>query len=425
MEQALHHTKIITYKGVLTKMKKIKKKPLLFVFVLVATVVLTACDSGPQERGLLADTIGLATERAEALTESLTAFTGVQGLTIAIVDAETGFTWTQGFGYADTTNNIPVTEDTVFMIASVSKLFTAIAAMQLVEQGLIDLDEPIVTYLPNFSILPHFTDGGDYRNITTRMLLNYTSGLPMEPPGVHWPDLFTHDGHDDEFLNSLLMLLHNTNMIAQEGTRTSYSNAGMELLGILMASMAGYDNYFEGFVNLTNGSLFEPLGLTLTSYVLNDEIIENMSLAYINHLSQHSFIGYYNALPSGSMVSNANEMAILMHAILRDIMFDDGQLLQQETFNQMLDISDAPRSRYAMGHLRVHWGLGIKERVSASGISHFGHGGMGEGHHAEMIFHPETGIGVFVSVNSDVGRIVSTMLSEELLVSAVNEKMGN
>ena len=221
-------------------MKKTKKSSLLFIFLLVTTVAVAACSPNPQAGGLFADTVGLATERAEALVESIDAFSGVPGLTIAIVDAENGFTWTQGFGYADTTNSIPVTEYTVFEIASITKAFNAIAVMRLVEEGLIDLDEPIITYLPNFSILPHPVDGGDYRNITARMMLNYTSGLPMFLPlnngGV---SMFTSDGHSEEYMNNFLMHLSNETMIAQEGARTSYSNTGVETLGILIASMAG------------------------------------------------------------------------------------------------------------------------------------------------------------------------------------------
>jgi len=407
-------------------MKKIKKSPLLLIFLLVSTVTLAACAPSSQAGTSLENTIRLATERAEALTESISAFSGVQGLTIAIVDAETGFTWTQGFGYADTANGIPVTEDTLFEIASVTKPFTAIAVMRLVEEGLIDLDEPVITYLPDFSILPHPAEGGDYRNITPRMLLSHSAGLPMWLPlNNGGASMITPAGHTDEYMNNFLMHLSRETMIAQEGTRPSYSNAGIETLATLIATVAGYDNYFEGYLNYTTGLLFEPLGLTHTSFLLTDETIANMSKPYLNHLGHYRSIDFVNSLSVGSMVTNASEMAILMHTILRDAMFDDGQFLRQETFDQMFDFGDTSRSRYTLGHLRVHWGLGFKERVSADGISYIGHGGMGEGHHAEMIFHPETGIGVFVSVNSNVGRIVPTVLSEELLLSAVNEKMGN
>ena len=95
-------------------------------------------------------TIELANTQAEQLMQEYS----VPGLAMALVDAENGFTWTHSFGYADTQNSAPVKEDTLFSIASISKPFTAIAVMQLVEEGLIDLDEPLVTYLPEFRMLP-------------------------------------------------------------------------------------------------------------------------------------------------------------------------------------------------------------------------------------------------------------------------------
>ena len=68
----------------------------------------------------------------------------ITGLAIALIDASTGFTWTQGFGYADTATESLVDEHTLFQIASTSKPFTAISVMQLVEEGLIELDSPLI-----------------------------------------------------------------------------------------------------------------------------------------------------------------------------------------------------------------------------------------------------------------------------------------
>jgi len=293
--------------------------------------------------------------------------------------------------------------------------------MSLVEAGLIDLDAPIITYLPEFSVLPSPT-GGNYRNITARMLLSHTAGLPMFNTGTG--NMSSVGYHDEAFLNDYLITVATERMIAEEGTQVFYSNVGMELLGVLVARTAGYDNQFEGFVNYTHAFLFEPLGLNLTSYVMTDEIRAHMSGKYFNPILRRDWddLELYNGLSPGSMYTNASEMAVLMHTILRDIKFDDGIFLRQEIFNQMFDFDSA--TRYQLGQNNVYFGLGFFQRTSRSGLLMIGHSGMGAGHRTEMLIHPESGIGVFVSVNADSGGMIPTILTEEILVSAVNEKIG-
>lgn len=88
----------------------------------------------------------------------------VTGLSIALVD-EKGIVWSEGFGYADKEAEIRATPDTVYNAGSISKIFTAAAAMQLTEQGKLDIDQPLQKYLPEFSIKSRF---GDTRKITPR-----------------------------------------------------------------------------------------------------------------------------------------------------------------------------------------------------------------------------------------------------------------
>lgn len=98
----------------------------------------------------------------------------VPGLSIALVDDQR-VVWSQGFGYADAERRIPATDQTLYGIGSVTKLFTAAAVMQLAEQGRIDLDVPLTRYLPEFSMRARFADAAP---ITPRNLLTHHSGLP-------------------------------------------------------------------------------------------------------------------------------------------------------------------------------------------------------------------------------------------------------
>src|SRR5947199_6202547 len=98
-------------------------------------------------------------------------------LSIALVDDQK-VVWAAGFGFQDRDRKIPATAETVYRVGSVSKLFTDVAVMQLVEEGKIDLDAPVAKYLPEFK--PGYKEGE--KQITLRMLMSHRSGLIREPP---------------------------------------------------------------------------------------------------------------------------------------------------------------------------------------------------------------------------------------------------
>ncbi|MCL2416026.1 MAG: serine hydrolase, partial [Defluviitaleaceae bacterium] len=149
---------------------------------------------------LFGEEYSLTKQTAVIMTHQFLEGLGIPGMTVALVDADLGYTWTFGAGFADIEAGRFVNEMTLFDIGSVTKTFTAYAVLQLVEQGIIDLDEPIVTYLPDFSVLPHPVYGGDYRNITARMLLAHISGVP----GDTFDGLFVTGGQSPDYMNNFL-----------------------------------------------------------------------------------------------------------------------------------------------------------------------------------------------------------------------------
>ena len=356
-------------------------------------------------------------ETAMTMAEELLQENAVPGMSIALVDAENGFTWTRSFGYADTQNNIPVTEDTMFSIASLSKPFTAIAVMQLAEAGLIDLDIPIVTYLPEFSMQPHPALGGNYRNITARMLLSHTSGV--------YPDFlgngaFTTDGQYEGFLNDLLTTLSEETMTSKEGSSFIYANSGYDLLGILVATVSGYDNAFEGFVSYTNEHIFTPIGMTRSTFGMNEQLLPYLARPHTNATTQEEMV-FANGLPGAGMFSTANDMAQFMHILLGGGHFENGQLLSQNTLEKMMRVHDFDFS-YAMGGMT--YGLGFMQRMNANGFSSIGHGGTLPYYHSEMVFDSDSSIGVFVTVNSSTGISVANLMAEVTLQNAIYAKTG-
>jgi len=392
-------------------MRKIAKK--LTALVLAATMVLSPlavhASETEQQPEQFEVTIQTATQTAEALMEALS----IAGFTVAIVDVDSGFTWLQGFGYADAATQVPVTEYTLFSIGSTAKIFTAIAIMQLVEDGILDLDEPIVTYLPEFRLLPNPVHGGDYRNITTRMLLTHVSGI-HEFHGSESASLIAQDRY---FKNRLMPYLAELHMQNQEVNRVTYNNTAYTMLGILVARLTGSANYFDGFVRYTQENIFDPAGMASSSFEINSANRANIATPYIDATTPGMFM-YVSAASAGSMVSNAYDMAQFMHIMLSG----GGDILLPATIQEMRTPQDFGIP-FPNDIPNMPMGLGLMYVAHADGLVTIGHGGSLH-HHTEFLLDFDNGIGVFVSGNSATSAAATTPLATAILRAAVEEKTG-
>jgi CubicO group peptidase (beta-lactamase class C family) len=138
----------------------------------------------------------------------------IPALSIALVDGNS-IVWAEGFGFADPAAKTPATAATVHRVGSVSKLFTDIALMQLVEQGKVALDVPVTRYLPTFAPTNRFQEP-----ITLRMLMTHYSGIVRESPVGNYFD------PTEPSLEASIASLNETEVIYAPGTRLKYSNAG-------------------------------------------------------------------------------------------------------------------------------------------------------------------------------------------------------
>ena len=368
--------------------------------------------------------LGLTTA---TFAEAIPAFieqVGAVGVTVALVDAHAGFTWVQGFGYADSVAGVPVDGDTIFQLASISKPFTAIAVMQLVEAGVINLDEPITTYLPEFSLLPDVLTGtADYSNVTVRMLLSHASGIMVDflSSGV-----FTYDDYYPGFMDNFLENIAGFPMAIPESYMFSYANNAFTLLGILVATMATeYDSVFEGFVSYMQENVLDAAGMELSTFQLTDRHWPHVAESYISRGVREDFV-FFNALPTGGLMSTANDMARFMHVVLNQgALPTGGRLLSAGTMRQMLTPQQFDlASGLDLMLPNMHPGIGFIHSTGITGFTHAGHGGNLIHFHSDMAFDLDSGIGVFVSANSVESLGWVSALSVEILMTAVFEKTG-
>lgn len=241
-------------------------------------------------------------------------------------------------GEADSERGIPVSDNTLFQIASVSKLVTATAVMQLAERGAFQLDDDINDYLSFRVVHPKFPNS----TITFRMLLSHTSGIDNNWD-VYESLYTTHSGGGDstisleEFMNGFLLsdgkwYDEEKNFTADEpGTKFAYSNIGYGLLGYLVEEIAGIP-----FPEYSKKHIFDPLGMTETAWLHKDLAnSERLAIPYEsqgNPLIPYSFPTY----PDGTLKTTISDFAKFYMSIMNDGQGDNGAILAQTSIEEML-----------------------------------------------------------------------------------------
>ena len=175
------------------------------------------------------------------------------GLALTVYTPDLG-TWTAGYGNTAGWGAVPVTPQTGFCLGSISKTFTAAAVVNLAREGKIDLDAPLRTYIPEFRIQSRFPGSLE---VTVKHLLTHTSGVPSD----RYVDIFS--GKTGDF-RSALDFIQGDYLLFPPGERTSYTNLGYALLGILIERVTGRD-----FYDYEREEILKPLGMVHSDFDKN------------------------------------------------------------------------------------------------------------------------------------------------------------
>jgi len=210
-------------------------------------------------RALVAQDSIPATDKYSAVARNLTSLIereraqkGVPGISIALVDGQR-VVWARGFGWADSSGKTPATASTVYRVGSISKLLLDVAIVELAQQHKLDLDAPVQRALPSFH--PRNPFGGD---ITIRELMAYRSGLTREPPvGNYFDDDSTHA----RTLAATVASLNSTTLVSQPGTRATYSNAAIAVLGDVLERTQK-----EPFASYLDRAGLKPIGMDHSAF---------------------------------------------------------------------------------------------------------------------------------------------------------------
>ena len=285
----------------------------------------------------------------------------------------------KGYGYADFTAKKPVLADqTLFRPGSISKLFTATAVMQLVEQGKLDLDRDVNEYL-DFAIPKTYPEP-----VTLRRLLTHTAGFEET-----LKNLFVAHESDLKPLRTYLVN-QMPPRIFSTGKVVSYSNYGFTVAGYIVEHVSGekFERYIDNHIlkplRMTNSTFDQPLPVALTP---------QMSQGYLAAAKKPRDFEFVQAAPAGALSATAADMTRFMLAFLQDGTVDGVAILKPETMRQM-------ESRQFELHPMIN-GLGLTfMEYSMNGQRIIAHGGDTVYFHSDMVLVPDAHVGYFISYNS-------------------------
>jgi CubicO group peptidase (beta-lactamase class C family) len=320
----------------------------------------------------------------DALIPSQLRNRNIAGAVISVVkDGQVLFQ--KGYGYADVEEKKPVLPDqTLFRPGSISKLFTATAVMQLVEQEKLDLDRDVNDYL-DFQIPKTYP-----APVTLRQLLTHTAGFEET-----LKNLFVARESDMKPLRTYLVN-EMPARIFPPGNIPSYSNYGFTLAGYIVERVSG-----EKFERYIENHILKPLGMNNSTFdqPLPPQLAPQMSKGYLSASKKPRDFEFVQAAPAGALTTTAADMTRFMLAFLQDGAVDGVSILKPETVRQM-------ETRQFEFHPMLP-GLGITfMEYLIDPVRFIAHGGDTVYFHSDMILVPGAHLGYFLSYNTlgkDVG----------------------
>ena len=306
------------------------------------------------------------------------------GLTALVTD-KNETKWAGSFGFSNGVQ--PMKVENTFSICSISKLFTAVAIMQLVEDGKINLDDPIQKVLPWFDINNDFKDAPE---LTIKSILSHSSGLPRESnhPYWSWPD-FPFPTKQD-----VIDELENQEMLYPPSKYYQYSNLGLSLLGFIVEEVT--ETSFDDYVNQ---NILIPLSMNNTkTYMSSEDYGKNLTLGYssLNRNNEREKVNFFNAdgiAAAAGFTSNVEDLAKFARWQIDLIKSLEKKILSPQTLKLMHEIHwDDELTSVTRG-----LGFGV---YNFNGDNWVGHGGSCPGYRSQLYINTSKELAYSVMINS-------------------------
>lgn len=332
-----------------------------------------------------------------SLTKRLDQYAGTKapGLQYLVIDSE-GTLFEYAGGWADIKNQIPMTLDHTMMAYSMTKTFTAVAVLQLVELGKLGLDDEIDNYLPD---IPYIG-----QDITVRQLVDHTSGIPNPIP-LRWAHLEGEDAIFDEEAALSRVLQENPKLAFEQGEKFAYSNIGYWLLGIIIAHVSG-----QPYTDFVKSNILLPLGISSQEMDFKIPDFDRHAKGYLAKYSMMNLVkrffmdskfwnGYegnwlliknlnLNGPSFGGLVGTTRSFA----QFLQDQLQAESIILRPES-KRLLETQQSDNHGKPIP-MTLGWHIG-----GTNGLTYFFKEGGGGGYHSEMRLYPQKDMASVMMVN--------------------------
>ena len=323
---------------------------------------------------------------------------------ISLVDHDQPI-WADGFGFQDAERKKPATADTVYRVGSISKLFTDIAVMQLVEDGRLDLDVPVGEYLAEFKPENPYDE-----EITLRRLMSHQSGLVRESPVGNYFD------PSEPSLAATVASLNDTALVYRPQTKTKYSNAAIAVVGAVLEQVLE-----ESHPERVQQTLLRPLAMDRSSFVVTPDIEPSLATGWMRTYDGRRSKAPTFLLgtgPAGNLYSSVTDLSQFLICLFDHAKTDSGQIMEPATFAEMTQpVKDSDGNTQGFG-----LGFSIKE---LDGYKRIGHGGAVYGFSTQLEALPERELGVVAASSLDGSNGVTRRLAEyalRLMVAAKDDQ---
>ncbi len=342
----------------------------------------------------------LAIRKLEIAVKSEVEQKQLPAFSMSLVDGQR-IIWAQGFGFQDADKKMPASAETIYRVGSVSKLFTDIAVMQMIEKGQLDLESPIETYLPTFKPKNPYAV-----SITLRQLMSHRSGLVRESPVGNYFD------PDERTLAETVQSLNATSLIYEPETRTKYSNAAVAVVGSVLESQGNVSH-----AKRVRESILDPLGMVDSSFERPPLISTKLATGWMRTYDGRRFRAPEFQLgtgPAGNMFSSVLDLSKFLKCLFNAGRVGNIQILEPETLSLM-----TTPIRDLQGKSQ---GFGLGFSIGAlDGFKKIGHGGAVYGFSTQLEAIPERGVGVAAAASLDgcngaINRLVTYALRLMLAV---------
>ena len=385
---------------------KVTSRFLIVCFLLLA-FLLAGCSGSPSSPPTpLTYSTTIAESRA-AIQQAL-AETGGASMSVALVDGEQ-VVWSEAFGVADKSTGKAPTIETLYGIGSVSKMLATVSVMKLVEQGKVKLDDPLVKYLPTFSML-----SSEYRDITVRMLINHSSGFA----GTDYRNT-SMLAPFSSYAEQMLEALRGERLKHKPGYLNVYCNDGFTMVEILVKALTG-----QSYPEFVRQEILVPLGMNNSRYALKTEDL--LPGTYANSYVQGQLVTpeFMSVYASGGLYSTPSDMGRLAMMLMNGGALGATHILSPASLAEMgvdqttgtFNPLPSDAFRYGLG-----WDTVTQPGMKAVGIKGWYKSGGTGAYIAEFLVLPEEHLAVTV-LTDGLGGTKALPIAEQILLGALVER---